>query len=49
MPIKAYYYALVSRFLQDDADRILGVLTGAHHHALDEQQRWAWLQEISTP
>ena len=47
MPIKAYYNALVSRFLQDDADRILGVLTGAHHHALDEQQRWAWLQEIS--
>src|SRR6185437_11162460 len=47
MPIKAYYNAPVSRFLEDYADRILGVLTLEHHHALEEQQRWAWLQQLS--
>jgi hypothetical protein len=47
MPIKAYYSAPVSRFLEDDPDRILGVLTTEHHHALEEPQRWAWLQQIS--
>lgn len=47
MPVKAYYSAPVSRFLTDDPDRILGVLTAEHHHALEEPQRWAWLQQIS--
>ena len=47
MPIKAYYDASVSEFLRDDADRILGILTVEHHHALEEQQRWAWIREIS--
>ena len=47
MPIKAYYSAVVSDFLKDDAERILGVLTTEHHHALEEPQRWAWLQQIS--
>jgi len=47
MPIKAYYSAPVSRFLEDDPDRILGVLTSEHHHALEEPQRWAWLQQVS--
>jgi hypothetical protein len=47
MPIKAYYNAAVSSFLKEDAERILGVLTAAHHHALVEQQRWAWLQQLS--
>jgi hypothetical protein len=47
MPIKAYYSAPVSCFLGDDPDRILGILTAQHHHALEETQRWAWLQEIS--
>ncbi len=47
MPIKAYYNAHISHFLKDDAERILGVLTLEHHHALEEQQRWAWLQQIS--
>ncbi|MGA2375149.1 MAG: DUF2075 domain-containing protein [Candidatus Sulfotelmatobacter sp.] len=47
MPIKAYYSATVSRFLDDDAERILGVLTAQHHHALEQQQRWAWLQQLS--
>jgi hypothetical protein len=47
MPIKAYYNAPVSSFSKDDAERILGVLTVEHHHALEEQQRWAWLQQLS--
>ena len=47
MPIKAYYSAPISCFLEDNADRILGVLTLEHHHALEEQQRWAWLQQLS--
>ena len=47
MPIRAYYNAGLSSFVHDDTERILGVLTGEHHHSLDEQQRWAWLQEIS--
>src|ERR1700676_1689950 len=47
MPIKAYYNATVSSFLKEDAERILGILTAKHHHALEEQQRWAWLQQLS--
>lgn len=47
MPIKAYYDATVSSFLKEDAERVLGVLTSEHHHALEQQQRWAWLQQIS--
>jgi hypothetical protein len=47
MPIKAYYNSPISSFLKDDAERILGVLTAQHHHALEEQQRWAWLQQLS--
>ena len=47
MPIKAYYNAPVSTFLKEDAERILGVLTAEHHHTLEEQQRWAWLQQVS--
>ncbi len=47
MPIKAYYNAPVSSFLADDNERILGVLTTEHHHALEEDQRGAWLQQLS--
>jgi hypothetical protein len=47
MPIKAYYDATVFSFLKDDVERILGVLAANHHHALEEQQRWAWLRQIS--
>ncbi len=32
MPIKAYYNAAVSDFLNDDDDRILGILTVEHHY-----------------
>ena len=46
MPIKAYYDAPVSHFLIDDDERILGVLTAEHHHALEEPQRWAWLAQL---
>src|ERR1039457_2448376 len=47
MPIKAYYDATVFNFLKDETERILGVLAAKHHHTLEEQQRWAWLQQIS--
>lgn len=47
MSVKAYYNAPISYFLNDDAERILGVLTAEHHHALEEPQRWAWLRQIS--
>lgn len=47
MSIKAYYNAPVCQFLKDDPERILGVLTSQHHHALEEPQRWAWLQQLS--
>lgn len=47
MPIKAYYNESISSFLDDDSQRILGALTSEHHHALEEQQRWAWLQQVS--
>src|SRR5579862_6306118 len=47
MPIRAYYNAAVLEFLKDDAERILGILTAGHHHSLEQQQRWAWLQQIS--
>ncbi len=47
MPVKFYYTLPISEFLEDDDQRILGVLTANHHHALEEQQRWAWLQQLS--
>jgi hypothetical protein len=47
MGIKAYYDAQVSKFLKEDIDRLLGILTTEHHHALEESQRWAWLQQLS--
>ncbi len=47
MPIRSYYNAPLDSFINDDTERILGVLTEEHHHSLEEQQRWAWLQQIS--
>ncbi len=47
MPIRAYYNASICQFLKEDVERILGVLTSQHHHAVEEQERWAWLQQIS--
>ncbi len=46
MSIRAYYSARVSDFLREDTERILGVLATHHAHALEEQQRSAWLQQI---
>lgn len=47
MPIRAYYHAPVSQFLEDDRERILGVLASGHHHDLEQQQRSAWIEQIS--
>jgi hypothetical protein len=47
MPIRAYYSETIYDFLKDNGERILGILTREHHHALDEPQRWAWLQQLS--
>ena len=47
MGIRAYYNAPLADFLEEDTERLLGILTEHHHHALEEQQRWAWLQQIS--
>lgn len=47
MPIKAYYRSPVLSFLSDQNEHILGMLAAEHHHALEEYQRWAWLQQIS--
>jgi hypothetical protein len=47
MPVKSYYDATVFTFLQEDTERILGILAAKHHHSLEEEQRWAWLQQIS--
>jgi hypothetical protein len=47
MAVRAYYSAPVSNFLEDSPERILGVLTAEHHHALEEPQRWAWFQQIA--
>jgi len=47
MPIKAYYHAAIPSFLMDDPERILGLLAAEHHHSLEQQQRWAWTEQIS--
>src|ERR1700733_5687751 len=46
MSVRAYYHAEIRDFLNDDDDRILGVLTTGHHHSLEEQQRWAWQEQL---
>jgi hypothetical protein len=46
MSIRAYYDAEIRDFLNDDDDRILGILTAGHHHSLEVQQRWAWLEQL---
>ena len=43
-PTTTHLYLTSSRMIRE---RILGVLTAEHHHALEEPQRWAWLQQIS--
>jgi hypothetical protein len=43
----AYFSAPVSRFLEMADAAILGELARAHHHALIQQQKNAWLAEIT--
>jgi hypothetical protein len=47
MGVRAYYHAPIALFCADDEDRILGILAGHHHHDLDIQQRFAWVQQIA--
>lgn len=47
MAVKAYYDAFVPDFLTDSPQRILGILANEHHHNLEEQQRSAWVEQIS--
>lgn len=42
----SYYSSPISKFLRTSNDEILGELTRAHHHALEHQQRNAWLAQI---
>ena len=42
----AYYSAPVDSFLDSDPHQVLGVLTAAHTHDLDVEQRQAWEEEI---
>lgn len=46
MGVKAYHSAPITSFQGDDVSRILGVLTAEHHHALEEQQRFAWIEQF---
>lgn len=47
MSIRAYYNSPVPSFIEDDDERIIGVLTKEHHHALEQPQLSAWLQQLS--
>ena len=42
----SYYSATVHQFLDTSQDAILGELARAHYHALEHQQRSAWLGQI---
>ena len=46
MSVRAYYDADIGDFLNDNDERILGILAVGHHHSLDEPQRWAWLAQL---
>jgi hypothetical protein len=46
MSVRAYYNAEIRGFLNDDEDRILGILTARHHHSLEGPQRWAWQEQL---
>ncbi len=43
----SYYSAPVPQFLRSAEDAILGELTRRHHHALEHEQRGAWLSQIA--
>jgi hypothetical protein len=46
MSVRAYYDAEIRDFLNDNDDRVLGILTAGHHHSLEGQQRWAWQEQL---
>ena len=46
MPVFSYYNAVVSEFLSTDTDTIIGRLSLANRHSLEEPQRWAWRRQI---
>jgi hypothetical protein len=46
MGVKAYYHSSLQQFRADDDDRIIGVLTANHRHALEESQRFAWAEQL---
>ncbi|MCV6825673.1 MULTISPECIES: DUF2075 domain-containing protein [Halocynthiibacter] len=43
----SYYSAPIPQFLGSVDDAILGELTRRHHHALEHEQRGAWLSQIA--
>lgn len=43
---RAYYHALIADFLAHDENQIMGALAVAHLHALEEEQKGAWQQQI---
>lgn len=47
MGIRAYYNEPISTFLDEDAERILGLLAAEHHYTLEEQQTAAWRRQIA--
>jgi hypothetical protein len=47
MGVRAYYHATNSEFQNATQESILGVLAQEHHHALEEDQRRAWLAQIA--
>jgi len=46
MPVRAYYHSDITTFLSEEPERLLGILTAGHHHALEEPQRWAWTRQV---
>lgn len=43
----AYYSASVAEFLITSDEQVLGELARTHHHALEHEQRNAWLGQIA--
>ncbi|MBC8643016.1 DUF2075 domain-containing protein [Caballeronia sp. EK] len=46
MGVIAYYSSSIQDFSRDDDDRIIGVLTANHQHALEGSQRFAWTEQL---
>lgn len=47
MPVRSYYNAEISTFIETSDEEILGVLARGHAHALDLEQKRAWLAQLS--